>query len=130
MFMELWVELMILQTLIGYSFALANAFIGIYNVKDLNLMKGDFTFVRYHKRFGWTEISIFYLLFAQCMYMLYTHVIVSDPLLLIPSGLWSHVWIGGMIGTILVTFKFLVARFKKDTIYLYGQFIGHSQKKF
>jgi hypothetical protein len=124
MLMELWIELMILQTLIGYSFALANAFIGIYNIKDLNLMKGDFSFVRYHKRFGWTEISIFYALFAQCMYMLSGHIIASDPLLFIPSGLWSHVWIGGMIGTILVTFKFIVARFKKDTIYLYGQYIG------
>jgi hypothetical protein len=124
MFMELWIELMILQTLIGYCFVVANDFIGIYNISDLNLMKGDFIFVRYHKRFGWIEISIFYLLFAQCMYMLYAHVTASDPLLFIPSGVWSHTWIGGFIAIILVTFKFVVARFKKDKIYIYGKYIG------
>ena len=124
MFMELWIELMILQTLIGYCFVLANDFIGIYNIRDLNLMKGDFVFVRYHKRFGWIEISIFYILFAQCMYMLFTHIMASDPLLLIPSGVWSHTWIGGLIATILVTFKFVVARYKKDSIYHYGKYIG------
>ncbi|MFX0012008.1 MAG: hypothetical protein ACFE9R_16960, partial [Candidatus Hermodarchaeota archaeon] len=75
-------------------------------------------------RFGWIEISIFYILFAQCMYMLFTHVVASDPLLLIPSGVWSHTWIGGFIATILVTFKFIVARYKKDSIYLYGKYIG------
>jgi hypothetical protein len=124
MFMELWTELMILQTLIGYCFVLANEFIGIYNIRDLNLMKGDFVLVRYHKRFGWIEISIFYILFGQCMYGLYTHIITSDPLLFIPSGVWAHTWIGGFIATILVTFKFLVARFKKDKIYIFGKYIG------
>ena len=124
MFMELWIELMILQTIIGYCFVLANDFIGFYNIRDLNLMKGDFVFVRYHKRFGWIEISIFYILFAQCMYMLFTHIVASDPLLFIPSGVWSHTWIGGVIATILVTFKFIVARYKKDNIYLYGKYIG------
>lgn len=124
MFMELWIELMIIQTIIGYSFAIANDFIGIYNIRDLNLMKGDLVFVRYHKRFGWVEISIFYILFAQCMYMLYAHVIAEDPLLLQFSGVGTHTWIGGLIATILVSFKFIVARFKKDQIYLYGKYIG------
>ncbi|MFW9972108.1 MAG: hypothetical protein ACFFDF_18100, partial [Candidatus Odinarchaeota archaeon] len=114
----------ILQTIIGYCFVLANDFIGLYNIKDLNLMKGDFTIVKYHKRFGWIEISIFYALFVQCMYMLYTHIAVSDPLLLTPSGVWAHSWIGGLIATILVSFKFIIARFKKNKIYRYGQFIG------
>jgi hypothetical protein len=124
MLMELWIELMILQSIVGYAFATANGFIGLYNIKDLNLMKGDFVIVKYHKRFGWIEISIFYLLFAQCMYMLSTHIADSDPLLLTPSGLWAHSWIGGLIATILVSFKFLIARFKKDQIYLYGKYIG------
>ncbi|MFX1554641.1 MAG: hypothetical protein ACFFBV_12000, partial [Promethearchaeota archaeon] len=101
-----------------------NVFIGLYNIKDLNLMKGDFTIVKFHKRFGWIEISIFYALFTQCMYMLYAHIAASDPLLLIPSGVWSHTWIGGLIATILVSFKFFIARFKKDSIYLYGKFLG------
>jgi len=124
MFMELWIELMIIQTLIGYSFVIANDFIGIYNLKDLNLMKGDMTFVRFHKRFGWIEISIFYILFAQCMYMLYAHIVAEDPLLFLPSGVWAHTWIGGFIATLLVSFKFIIARYKKDQIYIYGRFIG------
>ncbi|MBY8987724.1 MAG: hypothetical protein KGD61_04670 [Candidatus Lokiarchaeota archaeon] len=124
MFLELWVELMILQTIIGYCFALANEFIGLYNIKDLNRLKGDFETVRFHKRFGWIEISIFYALFIQCMYMLYAHVVAGDPNLFIPSGIWAHTWIGGLIASIMVTFKFIIARFKKDNIYLYGQYIG------
>ena len=115
---------MILQTIIGYSFALANEFIGLYNIKDLNRMKGDLITVKYHKRFGWIEMFVFYASFIQCMYMLYMHIVAGDPNLFIPSGVWTHVWIGGLIGFIMVTFKFIVARFKKDGIYLYGQFIG------
>jgi hypothetical protein len=122
--MEIWIELMILQTIVGYSFVLANEFIGLYNIRDLNLMKGDFTIVKYHKRFGWIEITIFYVLFAQCMYMLAQHILASDPELLIPSSLWSHTWIGGLIATILITIKFFIARFKKDSIYKYGMYLG------
>jgi len=124
MFFELWIELMILQTIIGYCFALANEFIGLYNIRDLNRMKSDFETVRFHKRFGWIEIFIFYALFIQCMYMLYAHVVAGDPNLLIPSGIWAHTWIGGLIASIMVSFKFIVARFKKDSIYLSGQYIG------
>ena len=122
--MELWIELMILQAIIGYSFAVANEFIGLYNIRDLNLMKGDFVVVKYHKRYGWVEISIFYILFAQCMYMLYVHIATSDPNLITPSGVWAHTWIGGFIATVMVTFKFIIARFKKDQIYIYGKYIG------
>ncbi|MHA1472303.1 MAG: hypothetical protein ACTSQW_04305 [Promethearchaeota archaeon] len=124
MFIELWIELMILQTIIGYCFALANEFIGLYNIRDLNRMKADFEIVRYHKRFGWIEVSIFYILFIQCMYMLYAHLLAGDPNLFIPSGIWAHSWIGGLIATIIVTFKFIVARFRKDTIYKYGKYLG------
>ena len=43
---ELWIELMVLQTIIGYCFVLANVFIGLFNIRDLNLMKGDFAIVK------------------------------------------------------------------------------------
>jgi hypothetical protein len=122
--LELWIELMILQTLIGYCFVLANAFIGLYNIRDLNLMKGDFTIVKNHKRFGWIEVSIFYALTIQCLYMFALHVEDSDPLLYKPSGVWTHSWIGGFIAFALVSTKFIVAKFKKDEIYKYGHFIG------
>lgn len=122
--MELWIEFMILQTIIGYCFVLANEFIGLYNIRDLNLMKGDFTIVKYHKRFGWIEVSIFYALTLQCLYMFSLHVIDSDPLLYRPSGVWTHSWIGGFIAFTLVSIKFTIARFKKDEIYKYGQYLG------
>ena len=67
---------------------------------------------------------LFYALFGQCMYMLYVHISLGDPNLLAPTGVGTHTWIGGLIATILVSFKFIVARFKKDTIYKYGQYIG------
>lgn len=122
--MELWIEFMILQTIIGYCFALANEFIGLYNIKDLNLMKGDFTIVKFHKRFGWVEIFIFYAITIQCLYMFYLHVDALDPNLYRPSGVWAHSWIGGFIGFVLVSIKFVIARFKKDQIYKYGQYLG------
>ena len=90
MFFELWIELMILQTIIGYSFALANEFIGLYNIRDLNLMKADFETVRFHKRFGWIEIFLFYALFIQCMYMLYAHLVAGDPNLLMRELLETY----------------------------------------
>ncbi|MFW9865619.1 MAG: hypothetical protein ACFFEN_05920 [Candidatus Thorarchaeota archaeon] len=122
--LELWIEFMILQTIIGYCFALANEFIGLYNIRDLNLMKGDLTIVKYHKRFGWVEISIFYALTIQCVYMFYLHVSAADPYLYRPSGVWAHSWIGGFLAFIIVTTKFIIARFKKDQIYKIGQFLG------
>jgi hypothetical protein len=117
---ELWIELMILQTLIGYCFALANEFIGLYNIKDLNLMKGDFAVVKYHKRYGWVEVSIFYALTIQCVYMFYLHVVGAVWSL----GVLTHSWIGGFIAFSIVSTKFVIARFKKDEIYKYGQYIG------
>jgi len=75
----LWIELLIIQTLVGYCFVIANDFIGIYNIKDLNEMKGDLTFVKYHKLFGRIEISIFYIITVQCLYMLWAHMSANDP---------------------------------------------------
>ncbi|MHA2280598.1 MAG: hypothetical protein ACXAC5_07080 [Promethearchaeota archaeon] len=120
MALELWIELMILQTIIGYCFALANEFIGLYNIKDLNLMKGDFTIVKFHKRYGWIEISIFYALTIQCVYMFYLHVVAS----VWSSGVLTHSWIGGFVAFFIVSTKFVIARFKKDEIYKYGQYLG------
>ena len=120
----LWIELMIVQTLIGYSFSIANEFIGIYNIKDLNLMKGDLPVVKWHKRYGWTEIFLFYALTAQCMYMFYAHLAENDPNLFKPSGVWTHSWIGGLLGFIMVTTKFIVARWSKDRIYKIAKYLG------
>ncbi len=115
---------MILQTIVGYCFALANEFIGIYFIKDLSLMKGDIKTIKLHKLYGRTEILIFYALMSQCLFMLYMHIAAADPNLLTPSGVWAHSWWGGFLAVALVTFKFYFARWKKDEIYKYGKYIG------
>jgi hypothetical protein len=120
----LWVELLIIQTLVGYCFVIANDLIGIYNIKDLNEMKGDLTFVKYHKLFGRIEISIFYIITIQCLYMLWAHMSVNDPNLYRPSGVWAHSWIGGFLALVLVSIKLFIARWKKDQIYKYGHIVG------
>jgi len=120
----LWVELMILQTLIGYCFVIANLLIGMYNIKDLGAMKGDLTFVKYHKWYGRIEVLIFYIITGQCVYMLFAHVAAGDPNLYTPSGVWAHVWWGGLLAVMLVSFKVFVAIWKKDEIYKYGMIIG------
>lgn len=122
--LELWIELMIIQTVVGYCFVIANALIGLNNIRDLNLMKGDIVTVKYHKWYGRTEIFIFYALFAQCIYMFYAHLQMNDPLLFQISAIWAHSWIGGFFATVLVTTKLIYAKFKKDEIYKYGQFLG------
>ncbi len=121
---DLWVELLIIQTIFGYCFVIANDLIGLYNAKDLNVMKSDLTFVKYHKLFGRIEVSVFYIVAAQCLYMLYVHMTVGDPNLYRPTGLAAHTWIGGFLAVVLVTIKFIIARFKKDEIYKYGIIIG------
>ena len=121
----LWAELLLFQTLLGYCFVVANACIGIYNIKDLNNMKGDLVIVKYHKRIGWTETFLFYTIAIQCMIM----VVMSwgeynnyfNPFNTTKN--W-HAVIGGIVGAILFTFKFYIARHKKNGIYKYGQFIG------
>jgi len=124
MWIQLWIELMVLQILIGYCFVLGNAMIGMYNIKDLNTMKGDLSFVKAHKWFGRTEVFLFYSLVIQCLYMFYVHVTMPDPNLYQPSGVWAHSWIGGFLAFFFVTFKVIIAKFFKDKIYKYGQLIG------
>ena len=99
---ELWIELMVLQTIIGYCFAVANEFIGLNFIKDLNVMKGDIKTVRLHKTYGRIEIMIFYALTIQCIFMLYMHVAANDPNLYTPSGVWAHSWWGGFFAFALV----------------------------
>ena len=65
--MGLWADLLIMQTIIGYSFVIANVSIGLFNVKDLNKMKGDIIFVRAHKLIGRIESFFFYSLTIQCI---------------------------------------------------------------
>ncbi|MBD3254037.1 MAG: hypothetical protein GF383_03050 [Candidatus Lokiarchaeota archaeon] len=121
---NLWIELMILQTMIGYSFVIANAMIGLSKIGDLNNLKSNLKLVRAHKWYGRTEIFIFYAITAQCLYMFYLHVAAKDPNLYRPSGVWAHSWFGGFLAVVLVSIKLFYAKYKKDEIYKYGHILG------
>jgi hypothetical protein len=124
--MGLWADLLIMQTIIGYSFVIANVSIGLFNIKDLNKMKGDIIFVRAHKLIGTIETLFFYSLTIQCILMvILTGGDFSNPAMYdLTSGGSLHVVFGGILAFFLFTFKVIIAFFKKDVIYKYGQFIG------
>jgi len=124
--MGLWVELLIVQTIIGYCFVVANGLIGIYNIRDLSNMKGDIVLVKAHKRIGWTETTFFYCIAIQCLTMVFMALSGggTPPFLSVGNTSGMHFWIGGIVGGTLFSFKFFIAHFKKDIIYKYGQFIG------
>ncbi len=117
----LWPELLVLQSIIGYCFVVANVSIGLYNIRDLNNMKGDIPVVRAHKWIGRIETIFFYAVAVQCMLMM---TLPLDKYFNLSTWLGMHSLIGGFIATGLFTFKFVIATFKKDLIYKYGQFIG------
>ncbi len=123
--MSLWGELLVLQAMIGYCFVIANTSIGLYNIRDLNNMKGDIIFVRFHKWFGHVEAILLYAIAAQCITMAIMMNAWSN------SSVWGvnnvgglHNVIGGILATGLFTIKFVIAVWKKNTIYQYGQYIG------
>lgn len=122
---QFWAELLILQTLIGYCFVIANVSIGLFNIRDLNNMKGDLVFVKWHKRIGWVETVFFYAISIQCIIMAvmgwsaYNNFYTS-----LQNKTGIHFLIGGIVATVLFTFKFVIAHFRKDTIYRWGQLIG------
>lgn len=120
----LWLELLIVQTLIGYCFVIANFSIGLYNIRDLGNMKGDLTFVKAHKWIGRIETVFFYGIAAQCITMVIQAGITNPVFYNISGPVGLHAMIGGVLGTILFTFKAIIAYFKKDVIYKYGQFVG------
>lgn len=121
---ELWIELMILQVEVGYIFVIANMLIGLYNIRDLNLMKGDFASIKAHKWFGRIEGLIFFAITAQCLYMFAQKVLAGSEAIYTPSGVWAHSWFGGFLAVALVTTKLLIAKFDKDAIYKYGYILG------
>ncbi len=124
--MALWTELLVLQTLIGYCFVIANVSIGLYNIRDLNNMKGDITFVRAHKWIGRIEACFFYVILVQCILMIPMYPGgFADPILTnLSHTVGIHTIIGGLIATGLFTTKFYVATFKKDLIYKRGNILG------
>ncbi len=124
--MALWTELLVLQSIIGYCFVIANVSIGLYNIRDLNNLKGDITFVRAHKWFGRIETVFFYVIMVQCILMIPMYSGgFGDPILTnLSSTVGIHTMIGGILATGLFTTKFIIATFKKDLIYKRGQIIG------
>lgn len=108
---------------VGFGLAIANAFIGISHIKDLNEL--TLLEIKAHKRFGWLAASIFYLLTVLCIYFAVIPRLnpsgFSD--LFIPTIFW-HTFLGGIFAFIFFSIKFIIARFKKEFIYNYGKIIG------
>lgn len=119
---DLWTELLILQTIIGYCFVIANACIGLYNIRDLNRMKGDITIVRAHKWIGRIETIFFIVVTIQCILMIpmFPTASLFDSARLVGY----HTIYGGIIASILFGTKAVIAYGKKDVIYKYGQYLG------
>jgi hypothetical protein len=115
-------EFMNLQAIIGYSFVIANALIGLKNIRDLNNMKSDLTIVKFHKWYGRIEAVIFYVVALQCIFLI--DVYKDFPAFYTPSVLWAHTWIGGFPAFVLVSVKYFFAIFKKNYIYRYGYILG------
>ena len=111
--------------MIGYCFVIANTSIGLYNIRDLNNMKGDIIFVRFHKWFGRVEA---YFIVCDCRPMYhnghYDECLVQFLGLGVNNVGGLHNVIGGILATGLFTIKFVIAVWKKNTIYRYGQYIG------
>ncbi|MFW9829467.1 MAG: hypothetical protein ACFFEY_17975 [Candidatus Thorarchaeota archaeon] len=119
---EILFELMNFQSIIGYSFVIANALIGFKNIRDLNDMKSDLTIIKFHKWYGRIELIFFYMIAIQCFFLL--DIYKDFPSLYTPSELWAHAWIGGFVALVLVSVKYIFAIFKKDYIYKYGYILG------
>ncbi|MFW9941013.1 MAG: hypothetical protein ACFFFT_08225 [Candidatus Thorarchaeota archaeon] len=116
-------HLMMYLSTIGFGLALVNASIGIShirNLKELTLLE-----IKAHKRFGWIAATIFYLLSALCIYFaVIPRLNPTDFNDFFILTIFWHTFLGGIIAFLLFTIKFLIARYKKDTIYDYGKFIG------
>lgn len=124
--MGLWVDVLVILSVIGYSFVVANASIGLNNIRDLNRMKGNIPIIRAHKLFGRIETFFFIAILVQCIMMMVQFGGIDAPKFYDYSsgrpGL--HVMIGGFIATVLFLVKVVIATFFKNTIYKIGQYVG------
>ncbi|MBD3227591.1 MAG: hypothetical protein GF329_05320 [Candidatus Lokiarchaeota archaeon] len=117
-------QFMIILATIGFGFSIANLLIGISHIKYLK--EFSLSEIKAHKLFGRLEILIFYILTVLCI------IFGILPRVLDPAKfgefsiatIFWHTIVGGIIAFILVTIKFIYAKFKKDEIYKYGKYIG------
>ncbi|MBY9005146.1 MAG: hypothetical protein KGD63_00120 [Candidatus Lokiarchaeota archaeon] len=116
-------HLMLYLSTIGFGFAIANALIGISQIKDLNEL--TLLEVKAHKRFGWMGVLIFYVLSVLCIYFAVIPRLNSSGLEDFAKGtIFWHTFLGGIFAFIFFTVKISIARFNKDFIYKYGKIIG------
>jgi hypothetical protein len=87
-------------------------------------MKGDPALVRWHKVFGLTEGSLFYIITILCLTIVAELAAAGPSVLVNPGTRAAHLFIGGILAAVLFTPKALIAIFKKDTIYKYGYILG------
>ncbi|MFX1275364.1 MAG: hypothetical protein ACFFBP_05665 [Promethearchaeota archaeon] len=117
------IHLMLYMSTIGFGFAIANFFIGLSYLKDLNEL--TIVEIKAHKLYGRIGAMVFYILTILCIV---TAVIPRLNLerfdeFFIATIFW-HTGLGGFIAFVLFEIKIFFAVFKKDTIYKKGKFIG------
>jgi len=116
-------NLMLYLSTIGFGMALGNGFIAASRIKDLNEL--SLLEVKAHKLNGRIAVLIFYVLSAMCIYFALLPRLNPERYgELYSPTVFTHTFIGGFIAFILMTIKFYIARFKKDTIYAKGKIIG------
>ena len=116
-------HLMLYMSTIGFGFAVANFFIGLSYLRDLNEL--TLVEVKAHKLYGRIGGAAFYLLAAMCIYFAVLPRLNPERFgeFFITTVFW-HTGLGGIIAFILFSFKIYVAKFKKDFIYEHGKIIG------
>lgn len=120
----LWLEILILQNLIGYSFAIANMFIGSYNIRDLGKMKEDSAITHGHKAFGLIGSFFFYAILLQYIIIIIQEGIINTIFYSNSGPTRVNILTGALLGVILFTIKAFYSIFKKKVIYKYGQILG------
>lgn len=121
-------EYNIVLAVVGYSFSLANLFIGVSRIKDLNSLKQQLGLVKMHKYFGRVEVILFMTISAICV--LYPVMMLSQ---MNPGALWDfstaptvswHNVIGGFLAFGIFLVKIIPAYHFKDAIYKHGHILG------
>jgi hypothetical protein len=117
------VHFMLYLSTIGFGMALANAFIGLSHFKSLKEL--TLVEIKAHKLNGRLAVSFFYLLAIMCLIFGLAPLLTPGRIneVFLPT-VFFHELAGGVIAFILITTKFLIARYKKDFIYDHGRIIG------
>lgn len=124
-FPQFTTEWNVLLAVVGYGIALANAFIGIANIRDLNVFKQQLGSVKAHKIQGRIESTLFICISTICISYPIRFLLSSDPGSFTEDPTVElHTFLGGIIAFALFLVKVIPAFGNKDRIYKSGWILG------